>query len=165
MPEFPPEVAANEPAEASASGGSKVESQGVSWQECVYLAISDESCLVGFRQSDGIPFLQPSNSVPRRVASDVTIEQYAFIRVHCHPKRFPAAHDYNWKVTELTIAAVRCWRLLNLTVESWHPATRASSSCLLEHRVTLNQSTTTQSQVFSFQRLSPSGIYVCQPVV
>lgn len=42
--------------------------------------------------------MQPSHSIPRRVREDVTVEPNSFIRVHCHPKRFPAAYAYEWEV-------------------------------------------------------------------
>lgn len=41
---------------------------------------------------------QPAYSVPRRVVGDKLIDQHTFIRVHCHPKRFPVASSCDWKV-------------------------------------------------------------------
>lgn len=35
---------------------------------------------------------------PQRATQDVSINQHAFIRVHLHPKRFPAVYTVDWKV-------------------------------------------------------------------
>ncbi|GAB4822393.1 hypothetical protein N2152v2_009439 [Parachlorella kessleri] len=34
---------------------------------------------------------------PQRVCEDVTVPRYAYIRVHVHPKRFPAAYVVRWE--------------------------------------------------------------------
>lgn len=45
--------------------------------------------------------LQPKYTVPRRQVEDVVVEENAYIRVHCLPKRFPAVYAYDWKVDPL----------------------------------------------------------------
>lgn len=42
--------------------------------------------------------LQPVHAQPQRAAKDVLVNQYAYIRLHLHPKRFPAVYSVNWKV-------------------------------------------------------------------
>jgi 23S rRNA-/tRNA-specific pseudouridylate synthase len=48
-----------------------------------------------------LPSLQPTLSVPRRVASNITVHQHGYCRVHVHPKRFPLAYTANWQVCML----------------------------------------------------------------
>ena len=43
--------------------------------------------------------LQSEMCHPQRAIQDVGINEYAFIRVHVHPKRFPAVYTVNWKVS------------------------------------------------------------------
>lgn len=42
--------------------------------------------------------LQPELSQPKRAAEDVLVSKHAYVRVHVHPKRFPAAYIVDWKV-------------------------------------------------------------------
>ena len=42
--------------------------------------------------------VQPEHSQPKRAAEDVPVSRHAYIRVHVHPKRFPAAYIVDWKV-------------------------------------------------------------------
>ena len=42
--------------------------------------------------------LQAEHSQPKRVTQDIAINKHAFIRVHVHPKRFPAVYTVDWKV-------------------------------------------------------------------
>ena len=42
---------------------------------------------------------QSSMCQPQRATEDVGINQHAFIRVHVHPKRFPAVYTVDWKVS------------------------------------------------------------------
>ena len=42
--------------------------------------------------------LQSEMCHPQRATQDVSINQHAFIRVHAHPKRFPAVYTVDWKV-------------------------------------------------------------------
>ena len=42
--------------------------------------------------------LQNGLCQPQRATQDVSINQHAFIRVHVHPKRFPAVYTVDWKV-------------------------------------------------------------------
>ena len=42
--------------------------------------------------------LQSEMCHPQRATQDVSINQHAFIRVHLHPKRFPAVYTVDWKV-------------------------------------------------------------------
>lgn len=43
--------------------------------------------------------MQPRHTVVRRVMGDQHVEQHAYVRVHCQPKRFPAVYAYNWKAS------------------------------------------------------------------
>ena len=36
---------------------------------------------------------------------DVLVNQHAYIRVHVHPKRFPAVYGVDWKVCSLYMAS------------------------------------------------------------
>ena len=47
--------------------------------------------------------LQPELSQTKRAAEDVQLTKHAYVRVHVHPKRFPAAYIVDWKV-ELVVA-------------------------------------------------------------
>ncbi|DBA66437.1 TPA: hypothetical protein ACH3X2_002415 [Trebouxia sp. C0005] len=40
---------------------------------------------------------QAEHSQPKRVTQDIAINKHAFIRVHVHPKRFPAVYTVDWK--------------------------------------------------------------------
>ena len=43
-------------------------------------------------------YAQPINAQPQRASGDVPVNQHAYIRVHVHPKRFPAVYTTDWKV-------------------------------------------------------------------
>lgn len=43
--------------------------------------------------------LQSGMCQPQRALQDVSINEHAFIRVHVHPKRFPAVYTVDWKVS------------------------------------------------------------------
>ena len=43
--------------------------------------------------------LQPALDRPQRAGADCHINAGAYVRVHLHPKRFPAAHTWDWKVS------------------------------------------------------------------
>lgn len=58
--------------------------------------------------------LQSEMSHPQRATQDVSINQHAFIRVHVHPKRFPAVYTVSWKVS--TCCTLPCARLISLGV-------------------------------------------------
>lgn len=49
--------------------------------------------------------LQSGMCQPQRATQDVGINQHAFIRVHVHPKRFPAVYTVDWKVSMLQHSA------------------------------------------------------------
>ncbi|DBA92792.1 TPA: hypothetical protein ACH3X1_002981 [Trebouxia sp. C0004] len=40
---------------------------------------------------------QAEQCQPKRVTQDIAINKHAFIRVHVHPKRFPAVYTVDWK--------------------------------------------------------------------
>ena len=42
-----------------------------------------------------------THSQPQRVTQDVAVSQHAYVRVHVHPKRFPAVHNVDWKVLHI----------------------------------------------------------------
>ena len=42
--------------------------------------------------------VQPGLSRPQRALMNAAVEVNAYIRVHVHPKRFPAAYTVDWKV-------------------------------------------------------------------
>lgn len=41
---------------------------------------------------------QSQACTPQRAASDAVVPRHAYLRVHLHPKRFPAAYDVDWAV-------------------------------------------------------------------
>ena len=59
---------------------------------------------------------QSQARTPQRVTADVEVPPHSYIRVHLHPKRFPAAHAVDWGVSDGTLGARRrrrrrrCWR-------------------------------------------------------
>lgn len=49
--------------------------------------------------NSGVYFVvQPKLSQPRRATGDEEVDEFAYVRIHVHPKRFPSAHKVNWKV-------------------------------------------------------------------
>ena len=43
--------------------------------------------------------LQSQARTPQRATADAAVHEHAYIRVHLHPKRFPAAYSVDWKVS------------------------------------------------------------------
>lgn len=43
--------------------------------------------------------------MPQRASEDAVVGQHAYIRVHVHPKRFPAAYAVRWEVRQRKGAA------------------------------------------------------------
>jgi hypothetical protein len=42
--------------------------------------------------------MQPEHSQPQRAKHDIEVDEFAYIRVHMHPKRFAAVYNVDWKV-------------------------------------------------------------------
>lgn len=43
--------------------------------------------------------MQAALDRPQRASTDCHVNAGAYIRVHLHPKRFPAAHTWDWKAS------------------------------------------------------------------
>ena len=65
------------------------------WCSCRHIQVYHVICNT---ESAVLVCLQTELCQPQRATQDVTINQYAYIRVHVHPKRFPAVYSVDWKV-------------------------------------------------------------------
>jgi 23S rRNA-/tRNA-specific pseudouridylate synthase len=64
-----------------------------------HLARLDVARAAGIARHGRSPALQH----PRRILADTNVSAGGYVRVHVHPKRFPAAHSVNWAARVLTI--------------------------------------------------------------
>lgn len=58
------------------------------WHTCLH-SVRQPSAYTASRQAE--------QCQPKRVTQDIAINKHAFIRVHMHPKRFPAVYTVEWQ--------------------------------------------------------------------
>ena len=87
--------------------------------------------------------LQPIHVQPQRAAKDVLVNQYAYIRLHLHPKRFPAVYSVDWKVMPcfMGLGSICCF------VTARHDVTQPSVFAVLLHKLYIRLCSLTSNEL------------------